>query len=119
MMCSGGRSTCSITPDGWVVPCELLGNFRAGNVRDRDILDIWNTSPELTEIRRIAVLTMKDVAECASCGYTTVCGGGCRGMHTTCIIGSLRQTPIALCGSASPATINPSHRGKREEGVRL
>lgn len=79
MMCSAAQSTCSITPDGWLIPCQLLGDFRAGNVRDQDILDIWNKSPVLAEIREIAALTMKEVEECTCCVHTSVCGGGCRG----------------------------------------
>ena len=79
MMCSGAQSTCSITPDGWLVPCELLSDFRAGNVRDRDFVEVWNTSPVLAKVRGAGNSTMKDSKECACCGYTSVCGGGCRG----------------------------------------
>jgi radical SAM protein with 4Fe4S-binding SPASM domain len=79
MTCSAATSSCAVTPSGWVLPCSLLPGFRAGNVRDRDVLDIWSSSAELEQIRQLTRRTLSDVQECTSCDLRASCTPGCRG----------------------------------------
>ena len=93
--CSAGHSSCCVTPDGWVIPCGGLVSFKAGNVRDNDILDIWNNAHAWEQIRRLSGLSMEAVPACRGCPYVRACGGGCRG-HAYNFFGNL-VSPIPDC----------------------
>jgi radical SAM protein with 4Fe4S-binding SPASM domain len=44
--CSGGFSSCAILPDGDIILCEQVPHderFVVGNVRERSLLDVWNS----------------------------------------------------------------------------
>lgn len=72
--CGAGRATCCVTPVGDVYPCAfLLGtDLVAGNVRERSLREIWETSPLFREFREAVV------SECTACPAYGACGGGCR-----------------------------------------
>ncbi len=42
--CSAAHSSCNITSSGWVIPCSEFFDFKGGNIREQDILDIWRNS---------------------------------------------------------------------------
>lgn len=67
----GGYIT--ILPNGDVIPCMLL-QARLGNVRERSLRSIWETSPILAKLRSRELLE----GECGKCEWRGDCGG-CRG----------------------------------------
>lgn len=80
LSCSAGMDQCAITPDGWVVPCNSLFDYRCGNIRTRDILDIWQRSPELQRFRTLRYTQTKMVPGCDDCRFSVFCRGGCRAL---------------------------------------
>lgn len=76
--CSAAVDQCSITADGWVIPCNSMPSYRCGNVRDKEFLAIWRDSLRLQAVRELRQTPVTDVAECSRCRYQTVCRGGCR-----------------------------------------
>jgi radical SAM protein with 4Fe4S-binding SPASM domain len=63
----------------------------SGNVRRQKFLDIWNHSPELTEVRSIRA---KDLTVCSSCSHVGTCTR-CPGLAY--MEGSMRGPSTADC----------------------
>ena len=78
--CGAGLSEVSVDPEGWVYPCKLLQypEFRAGNVRDQHLTQIFDDHPMLQTARR---RTVDALHPCKTCIIKNHCGGGCRGIH--------------------------------------
>lgn len=70
--CLAGTGVIFVSHAGEVFPCGYLP-VSCGNVRERDLKDIWRDSPVLRELRNDALLSGK----CGRCEYKSVCGG-CR-----------------------------------------
>jgi SynChlorMet cassette radical SAM/SPASM protein ScmE len=83
--CSAAKSSCSIQPDGTVIPCNFLWDMICGNVRTEDFIDIWRRSSAMQQLRALSKLTVDHVPACRSCRYKSVCDAGCRAIaHTIC-----------------------------------
>ena len=75
--CGGGIQKCTIRPDGWVVPCDRLWEFKAGHIRETDFHDIWRSSSIFSEMRKRASISLDEIEDCKGCGYKSLCVGGC------------------------------------------
>jgi len=73
--CAAGMPNGYITilPNGDVIPCMLL-QVKLGNIRDDNIVKIWEQSPILAELRSRSLLEGK----CNRCRHRDICAG-CRG----------------------------------------
>jgi SynChlorMet cassette radical SAM/SPASM protein ScmE len=76
--CSAGHTSCNITADGWVIPCSELSDFKGGNIRERDILDIWRNSESFEKIRDLSNVSSTQIPYCRNCDYNVFCDAGCR-----------------------------------------
>lgn len=76
--CGAATSKCAIRPDGWVTPCEILWDLKAGNVKKQSLLDIWRNAPIMKEFRKTIKVEQKDFPECAGCKYLKLCYKGHR-----------------------------------------
>jgi len=74
--CGVGRGAL-IDYKGDVYPCSGLyeEEFKAGNVREKDVRDIYLNSEVFTQLRTIST---NDTPECAACTFKVYCSGGCR-----------------------------------------
>lgn len=75
--CALGDNEIALSPSGDVYPCQLLhvSELLAGNVRERDVMDIYRTSPVLA---RCAALDADTMPGCRDCAVRRICGGSCR-----------------------------------------
>ncbi len=75
--CAMAEREISIAETGDVYPCQLLheDRFRAGNVRERSVGEIYSTSPVFAKMRQISVDTL---GKCSACVVRYLCGGACR-----------------------------------------
>jgi len=76
--CQAGKTACSIAHNGDVYGCDLMmgiGDFKAGNIRELSIIDIWKHSPVFAKLRDLQFSELK--GKCSSC-QNMWCGGGCR-----------------------------------------
>lgn len=73
--CAAGMPNGYITilPNGDVIPCMLL-QVKLGNIREENIVKIWEESPILAKLRSRSLLQ----GECNRCHHRDICGG-CRG----------------------------------------
>lgn len=76
--CSAAHSSCNITSSGWVIPCSELYDFKGGNVREQDILDIWKNSTAFEKIRNLSDIPTEEIPYCRNCDYNVLCNAGCR-----------------------------------------
>jgi radical SAM protein with 4Fe4S-binding SPASM domain len=74
LLCTAGRSFCSVNAYGDVYPC-VQWPVRAGNVRTRDFLGIWKSSPVLERIRSTRPEDLKACVECGLLNYCRRCPG--------------------------------------------
>jgi radical SAM protein with 4Fe4S-binding SPASM domain len=70
--CMAGTQYCRITPNGDVTPCPYM-DLVVGNVLDQSFTEIWETAPELLELRDLSKLK----GRCGACEFKELCGG-CR-----------------------------------------
>jgi len=77
--CEAGRLELTITPEGDVIPCSLLRDpqFIAGNVREKDIKYIWQTSPVFSIFRSVRPASISADEKCKNCKLFKICAGGC------------------------------------------
>ncbi len=76
-LCQAGYETIAIDPDGQVYPCAaFVGDkrFICGSIKEKNLKDIWNESPILTQIRQLSLLANE---QCRNCKIKFYCGGGC------------------------------------------
>lgn len=74
-ICGCGRTRCTITHKGDVLPCDLSRSMIAGNMRMTEFDEIW-TSEVMHPFRHRECYVP---CECAECSYLQVCYGGCVG----------------------------------------
>lgn len=75
--CTAGSSSLYITPDGKIAPCPFLRDIIAGDVRERSLGEIWDSSSTFDVFRNITRGSLK--GKCSNCEYLgTMCIGGCR-----------------------------------------
>ncbi len=70
--CGAGRLYCSLSPQGDVHPCVFFPT-NVGNLKTRNLTDIWLNSPLFNALRDRSQLT----GTCSKCSYKYICGG-CR-----------------------------------------
>ena len=75
--CAMAEREISIAETGDVYPCQLLqeDRFRAGNVRETSLAEIYADSPVFARLREVSVDTL---AKCTTCAVRYLCGGACR-----------------------------------------
>lgn len=75
--CSGGHTVLALEADGTVKGCPSLAtlDYSGGNVRDKSLKEIWNTSPKIQFSREKSQSSLWGF--CKSCYYSDVCRGGC------------------------------------------
>lgn len=74
--CRAATSSCSITPEGNVVPCTLFWGTRGESLREHTFQWIWDNSMILNYFRNILLNDIKGV--CRDCQWLLLCNGGCK-----------------------------------------
>jgi len=75
-LCEAGTGILSISSNGDVYPCNSFQEtpFKAGNVREKNLSQIWKDSEVLKMFRS---LDISDIPECRDCEWRHLCSGGC------------------------------------------
>ena len=79
--CPCGKTLCTITSSGDVLPCELMRDVVAGNVLRQSLREIWNRSAVFAAIRRRCL----GITACNECDFWDYCQGGCAAITHTLI----------------------------------
>jgi radical SAM protein with 4Fe4S-binding SPASM domain len=75
--CALAEREISISETDDVYPCQLLhaAEFKAGNIRELSLAEIYYESPVFNRLRNITVDTL---GKCSTCQLRYICGGACR-----------------------------------------
>jgi len=73
-ICGAGLNSFSINPKGVVYPCNAL-LIPIGNVRERSLSEIWNSSSELKRWREVKFCEIKGCDECDKKDFCGFCPG--------------------------------------------
>ena len=49
--CGAAIGTCTIQPDGTVIPCDMSEAIKGGNIRENSFWHVWQSSEVLCELR--------------------------------------------------------------------
>ncbi len=99
--CSAGHTLVYISPFGDVYPCVQFP-MPCGNLLKQTFREIWWGSPELTELRTVAV---RDLPTCSQCGHAGSCTR-CPGLAY--MEGNMRGPSTADCEKSYVRTGIPS-----------
>jgi radical SAM protein with 4Fe4S-binding SPASM domain len=99
-ICGYYRDSCSILPNGDVIPCGALTdkNFICGNIKERSLDAVWQSH----NMRFFKNLTIGDCLSdpkndcCRSCEWLYYCGMGCR-VRSVHFAGDLKHYDPVLC----------------------
>jgi len=78
--CGAATKKCCISADGWVTPCELIWDVKAGNIKEETFTHIWNDSLVMNQFRKSFDFSLKDRPRCIPCRYKRYCYQGHRCM---------------------------------------
>lgn len=73
--CRGGRTECSILSNGDVVPCKLITDIVAGNIKEESFKKIWRRDEGWGKFRDDEIK-----GKCRKCEFGKECRGGCKAM---------------------------------------
>ncbi|MDP2924681.1 MAG: radical SAM protein [Candidatus Omnitrophota bacterium] len=76
--CGAAVSKCAIRPDGYVTPCEIIWNVKAGNLKEKSLYDIWHNSLVMNAFREEFEIREEEIPECNGCDYLRLCYKGHR-----------------------------------------
>ena len=107
--CSAGHTACYVSPYGDVYPCVQFP-LPCGNVRRQKFAEIWRHSPQLQEVRSIA---LGDLPTCSKCVHGSTCTR-CPGLAY--MEGNMRGPSYQDCEKSYARTGIPSEnlKAKRE-----
>jgi radical SAM protein with 4Fe4S-binding SPASM domain len=97
--CPGAKTTCFVSNDGQVYPCEFTAQV-AGNVKNTPFLDIWRNSPVFKAFRDDSKLH----DNCGDCDFKVTCGG-CRAWATIDSGNYLGGDPVCMKGMELPENL--------------
>ncbi|MFO0660067.1 MAG: radical SAM protein [Polyangiaceae bacterium] len=111
--CQAGRFVMGIESDGAVKGCPSLqtAHYVGGNLRERSIQSIWESSPELAFTRERTTDSLWGF--CATCPFASVCLGGCS-FTAHAVLGRPGNNPYCHFRARTLAA-----KGQRERLVRV
>jgi SynChlorMet cassette radical SAM/SPASM protein ScmE len=88
---NGGRLTAcgcpsnkiSVRADGTIVPCSMLAHIELGHINQDSLAEIWQSSPDLNQLRNRQRIPLTGFEFCTGCAYTPYCTGNCPGLAYT------------------------------------
>ncbi len=73
--CGIGFNKMAVLSDGDITPCEVLHEVVLGNIKKDDLLEVFNKSKVMSNMRKS---TIEEIPECKNCESKYICRGGCK-----------------------------------------
>jgi radical SAM protein with 4Fe4S-binding SPASM domain len=91
--CQAGITNLGIQSNGNIKGCLALSDdFIEGNVKDRDIVGLWNDADSFSYNRQFKTSSLSGF--CRDCPYSRVCKGGC--LSVAYAVGKRREDPYCF-----------------------
>lgn len=81
--CGCPRSKIAVRADGTIVPCNMLNHVELGHINRDSLVEIWQNSPALNQLRNRHTISLAEFEFCAGCSYISYCTGNCPGLAYT------------------------------------
>ncbi len=81
--CGCPSSKIAVRADGAIVPCNMLAHMELGRINQDRLLEVWQQSPALNQLRRRHTIPLTEFEFCAGCSYIPYCTGNCPGLAHT------------------------------------
>ena len=81
--CGCPSSMISVRADGAIVPCSMLAHMELGRINQDPLLEVWQHSSALNQLRRRHTIPLTEFEFCAECSYIPYCTGNCPGLAYT------------------------------------
>lgn len=78
--CGGPYEKISVRADGVFTPCSMLAHIELGRINQDSLVDVWQHSPALHQLRQRHTIPLTDFEFCAGCPYLPYCTGNCPGL---------------------------------------
>lgn len=72
-VCSAGINNLCVSSNGDVYPCTGWQGFKAGNLNEQTLKDVWLNSGKLKELRQITNSSFEKCSGCEASEYCSVC----------------------------------------------
>jgi len=73
----------AVRADGAIVTCTMLAHMVLGWINQDSLEEIWQRSPELTQMRQRHLIPLSSFDSCSGCSYIGYCTGNCPGLAYT------------------------------------
>ena len=81
--CGCYNNKIAVRSDGTMVPCCMLAHMEMGRINQDSLIDVWQHSPVLSELRRRVNIPLTEFYYCNTCPYVPYCTGNCPGLSYT------------------------------------
>ena len=78
--CGCPNSKISVRSDGVIIPCSMLAHIELGRVNRDSLVEIWQNSPALNQLRERHAIPLGAFEFCGGCPYIPYCTGNCPGL---------------------------------------
>lgn len=78
--CGCTNSKLAVRADGAIVPCSMLAHIELGRINQDSLLDVWQHSVALNQMRRRGAIPLTNFQSCAECSFVSYCTGNCPGL---------------------------------------
>ena len=72
-VCGVGYDNCCVTANGDVYPCAGWQSMVIGNVYKQSLLEIWENSPKVKELRKLTRASFPQCLECEAADFCAMC----------------------------------------------
>ncbi|UCD32331.1 MAG: SynChlorMet cassette radical SAM/SPASM protein ScmE [Desulfobacterales bacterium] len=86
----------AVRADGTIVPCTMLSHIELGRINQDDFKQIWQSHPEMTNMRERCHILLSSFAYCQGCEFSNYCTGNCPGLAYT-ITGKVNHPSPDAC----------------------
>lgn len=81
--CGCYNSKIAVRSDGTMVPCCMLAHMEMGRINQDSLIEVWQHSPVLSELRQRVNIPLTEFDSCNACPYVPYCTGNCPGLSYT------------------------------------
>ncbi len=94
--CGCPTNKLSVRADGAIIPCSMLAEIELGRINRDSLLDVWQNSPALNQLRDRHTIPLTTFPFCAGCSYVPYCTGNCPGLAYT-LTGTINHPSPDAC----------------------
>jgi len=93
--CGGVMSKMAVRADGVMTPCSQMSHIELGRINKDDLIEVWQSHPELKRLRERVDIPLSKFEFCKGCDYMPYCTGNCPALAYTILEKDNHPSPDA------------------------